>query len=133
MTTRYRLLGGSVKPGAKGPYIRVEDVIKGIEAEWNDECAGYRSNQCEACNVYYRVLTIIDPDYKGWDGYTLMKDGVEKEKSQPGLRHIGRGSATACGSPPAASRSTAGPPGKPRRQRWRSPRFGTPRPRSGPT
>ena len=37
----------------------------------------------------------------------------EKEKSQPGLRHIGRGSAKRRGSPPTAARSTAGPPGKP--------------------
>ncbi len=38
----------------------------------------------------------------------------EKEKSQPGLRHIGRGNWQRCGSPPVAAFSTAGPPGKPR-------------------
>jgi hypothetical protein len=83
MTTRYRLLGGSIKPSKSGPYIRVADVVKEIEAQWDDECAGYRSNQCEACNTYYRAITTIDPDYKGWDGYTLMKDGKVKEQSQP--------------------------------------------------
>jgi hypothetical protein len=70
---RYRLKGGSIHKVNDGPYIRVEDVIAGIEAEWERQCSGWRSMECESCRTFNDVILLIDPTWKGWDTNLIIK------------------------------------------------------------
>jgi hypothetical protein len=48
-------------------------LVVSIQQDWEEQCAGWKSMECESCRRYLDVLQIVDPAFVGWSGELVPK------------------------------------------------------------